>query len=442
MAKARDAEALTFRSFQPETLRGGAGFFRVGRTSGGQWWLLDPHDRPFFTKGVAAVNRHGRAGPRAARRGAGSVAADRFQEQEDSAGFARDAVRRLRHWRVNTLGPWAEPALDEAGLYATALAGFRHAGGPVIHAHGVSLPDVFDPGWAGLCDLHAEKIVTPWEGRTELIGLFTDDALGWGAPRPGRPSLLQVCLSLEPGLAAYHAAWEFVLAPHAGSLAALGRSWSLDLPNREVIRQRTLEERPLATGGYLRDHGRFAREAAHRYFKATAAALRRHDPNRLVLGCRFAEPPEADVLAECVYPQVDVLSCRCHGPDFPKQAGAWARAAGMPLLLTSFGLSNERFRAAPPAPRSGPTRLERMLRDGRRALTAACEHPAVVGYEWARWADEPDETPPFGAGLVHTDDREAVEHTELFAQINARAERLRLRAAERVPGRASKKTHR
>jgi hypothetical protein len=54
----------------------------------------------------------------------------------------------------------------------------------------------------------------------------------------------------------------------------------------------------------------------------------------------------------------------------------------------------------------------------------------VVGYEWGRWADEADEVPPFGAGLVHVDDREAVEHTELIAQINARAERIRRRAID------------
>ncbi|MBW8781168.1 MAG: hypothetical protein JF599_04670 [Verrucomicrobia bacterium] len=427
MAKIRAAEPLAFRSFKPETLRGSPGFFRVGQTSSGQWWLLDPHDRPFFVRSVAAVNRYGRAGPPATHRGVYAVAVDQLYGYEDPAGFARAALQRLRRWQVNTLGPWADPALAGSGLYATVLADFRHAGGPVIHAHGVNLPDVFDTGWTGLCDLHAAQTAAAWP--PGLIGVFTDDALGWGPPRPDRLSLLQVCLSLEPNFAAYHAAWEFVLAPHGGNLAALGRSWSLDLPNREIIRQRTLEERPLATAGYLRDHERFAREVAHRYFAATAAALRRHHPHLLILGCRFAEPPGATVLAECVYPRVDVVSWHCHGPDFALHAEVYARAAGMPLLLTAAGLSNERFRAAPFKPHSGPTRLERMLRDGRKALTDACAHPSVIGYEWARWADEPDETPPFGTGLVHTDDREAVEHTELLAQINARAERLRLRAA-------------
>jgi len=299
---------------------------------------------------------------------------------------------------------------------------------PVIHLHGVHVPDVFDPAWAGACDLRAAAATAPWRGRTDFIGYYTDDSLGWGEVKEGRPSLLQVCLSLEPGLFAYHAAWEFVLAPHGGDLAALAKDWRVDLPNKEGVRQRTQAEKPLTTPGYLKDLARFTKEFAHRYFTATAAALRRHDADHLVLGCRFAQPPGAAVLASCVYPHVDVVSWHCHGPDFEEQADLYAEAAGMPLLLTAFGLSNERFRTAPFKPHSGPTRLERMLRDGRKALTAACGHAAVVGYEWARWADEEEETPPFGAGLVHVDDCEAVEHTELIAQINARAEGVRRRA--------------
>ncbi|CAM2937228.1 hypothetical protein [Rariglobus hedericola] len=427
MAKSRSAESLTLSSFKPESLRGRAGFFRVGQTAAGPWWLLDPIDRPFFSKAVAAVNRHGRAGVPPAHRGAYAQAVERVHGLEDPSGFARAALQRLRNWQVNTLGPWAEPMLAVAGLYATAVVDFRGAGVPVIHLLGTHLPDVFDPGWLAVCETQAATAAAPWAGRTDFIGYYTDDALGWGEVKEGRPSLLQVCLSLEPGFSAYHAAWEFVLAPHAGDLAGLAREWSVELPNKEVIRQRTLAERPLTTAGYLRDHARFTKEFAHRYFTATSAALRRHDPDHLILGCRFTQPPGEDVLGECVYPQVDVVSWHCHGPDFEAQARLYADATKMPLLLTAFGLSNERFRSASFKPHSGPTRLERMLRDGRRALTAACAHPALVGYEWARWADESDEVPPFGAGLVHVDDREAVEHTELIAQINARAERVRRR---------------
>ena len=54
---------LTIEDFPPETVRGAPGFFRVGQARG-QWWLIDPHDRPFFSRGVTAVNRSGRIGGR------------------------------------------------------------------------------------------------------------------------------------------------------------------------------------------------------------------------------------------------------------------------------------------------------------------------------------------------------------------------------------------
>lgn len=429
MVKTPGADSSDFPRFKPAILRGREGFARVGQNERGQWWLIDAAGRPFFMKAVAAVNRHGRAGPAPIHPGAYARALDPSRP-DNAEDFAGSASRRLSSWGMNTLGPWADPRLADAGFAATTVADFLGAGVPVIRGHGVHLPDVFDPGWGSSCDARAAQAAETRRGRTDFIGYFTDDAPGWGEVRPDRPSLLQVCLSLEPAFPAYHAAWEFALAPHGGELAALGREWGVDLPNRETVRQRTLAEKPLGTPGYLRDHDLFSREFAQRYFSTTAEALRRHDPDHLVLGCRFAAPPGPGVLAACAYPRVDALSWQCHGSDFAAQIAAYA-GTGMPLLLAGCGLSNERFRSARFVPHAGPTRAERMLRELRRMLTAACAHPSVVGYEWARWADEPDEIPPFGAGLVHVDDREAAEHIELLAQINARAERLRLKKPRR-----------
>jgi hypothetical protein len=71
------------------------------------------------------------------------------------------------------------------------------------------------------------------------------------------------------------------------------------------------------------------------------------------------------------------------------------------------------------------TTVERMLRRGRTALERAARHPAVVGYVWRQWLDEPGEQPPFACGLVHAQGAEAREHTELLTEFNARAETVR-----------------
>jgi hypothetical protein len=102
----------------------------------------------------------------------------------------------------------------------------------------------------------------------------------------------------------------------------------------------------------------------------------------------------------------------------------------MPVLLSEFSWTRESFtrRLAAGERQAGLTTVERMLAQGRAAFERAAIHPAVVGYAWPRWADAAEDQPPFGSGLVHIDDGEAREHTELFSDLNARAATLRATA--------------
>ena len=434
MAHASEAHSLTLADFKPETLRGLPGFFRVGRTRRGQWWLLDPRDRPFFSKGVAGVNRFGRADGRSAPPGAYAAAVDRLYHPE---AFVHAALGRLKKWHFNTLGAWTAPEFSNRGLAGVEMLELhKHAHG--LNSGGARLPDVFDPDWPRVCEQVAAAVCAPRRESRELIGYFTDHELGWAQPpddKPAvagraRPSLLQICLSLEPSAAAYHAAWEFVLAARQGSLESLARDWAVELPNKETLRQLTQAETPLLTPGYLRDSRNFSREFARRYFATAAAAIRRHDPNHLILGCRFGDPPGGGVLAECAYPAVDVVSADvCHAALFDR-AEFFSRSGQMPFLASEFAWNGDEFaQLRTPHEPGGLTSVERMLRRGRVVLERALTHPALVGYAWPRWADAAGETPPFGSGLVHTDDSEAREHTELLANLNARAEKIRRAAA-------------
>ncbi|MES1167320.1 MAG: hypothetical protein ABUL68_04895, partial [Pseudomonadota bacterium] len=319
MAQAGDVPLPTAADFKPETIRGAAGFIRVGQTRAGQWWFLDPQDRPFFSCGVASVNRSGRAGGRSAQPGPYTATVDRLHGTDDPRKFAAAVLRRLRAWHFNTLGAWTTSEFFDRGMYYTEILGFRKiAPETTIKLGGASVPDVFDPRWAEACDQWAAALCLPRRESRELLGYFTDHELGWaqaagpaksgrGAAKPARPSLLQICLSLEPSFPAYHAAWEFVLAPHGGELTALAKAWAIE-PNKEALRQLTLADTPLGSPGYRVDQERFTREFARRYFQTCAAAIRRCDPNHLVLGCTFAQPPGAAVLAESMAPVVDVLA--------------------------------------------------------------------------------------------------------------------------------------
>jgi len=438
MAHASEAHSHTLADFKPETLRGTPGFFRAGRTRRGQWWLLDPRDRPFFSKGVAGVNRSGRADGRSAPPGPYAAAVDQLYGAENPQAFVPATLARLKKWHFNTLGAWTAPEFSDQGMAGVGILDLRKHG-PGINAFGARLPDVFDAGWPGVCAHAAAEVCAPRRESRDLVGYFTDHELGWAQPpddkspagaKKTRPSLLQICLSLEPSAAAYHAAWEFVLAARQGSLETLARDWAVELPNKETLRQLTQAEKPLLTPGYLRDNKNFSREFAHRYFTAAAAAIRRHDPNHLILGCRFGEPPGGSVLAECAYPAVDVVSADVCGAALFERIEIYSRTGHMPFLASEFAWNGDEFaQLRTPREPGGLTSVERMLRRGRAVLERALTHPALVGYAWPRWADAAGETPPFGSGLVHIDDSEAREHTELLANLNARAEKIRRAAA-------------
>ena len=426
---------------RPSTLRGAAGFYRVAQAESGQWWFFTPEDRPVFLRAVAAVNRSGWADGRSARPGVYASAVEKRYGPIGPDAFVTHTLNRLERWHVNALGAWASEEFFDVGCAYTELLEFRKVG-PCIHSGDVLLPDVFDPAWKEAANAWAQQICRPRAESRSLIGYFTDHQLGWAQPRaefstgPGtgdpsheRPSLLQICLSLEPRFRAYHAAWEFVLAPRHGSLEQLAVDWQLASPHREAVRQLTLQEAPLLAAGYLRDQRRFAREFARQYVETCSSVIRQYDPNHLVLGCRFSSNPGPAVLSSFVQPHVDVLSIHPEQEAWDRAVQACASVAGMPVLLTGVSWSDMNF-ARTPARREVRrlTMVERMLAKGRANLERVCAQRAAVGYEWACWADDEADEPPFGRGLVHVDDREALEHTELLADVNARAEALRLKA--------------
>ena len=404
-------------TFRPGAARGREGFFRVAQETGGQWWLIDPEGRPVWIRGVHGVKSaqaHGDEPP------------------------PRDSAARLRSWGFDTVGVGSDGTGWEDGFAILAKVDFCSAG-PVAVAPGLKLPDVFDPAWPEIAAQHALKLCLPLADNRNVVGWVTDDAPGWAQPATAlaagavavRPTLLQLCLSLEPSCAAYHAAWEFALAHHAGRLDALARSWGVPLANKEVVREMTRAEKAIVTRGYQRDEVRWTREFARRYFTTTAAAIRAADPNHLVLGCRFGGVVGASVLAECAYPAVDVAM-----PDWrelPPQPAA-GREIGVtnPVLAGDVCWTTPEFLKLPgPARLIRLTSVEWMLRRARSTLERTARHPSAVGYVWRQWLDEPGEQPPFARGLVHVDGAEAREHTELLAEFNARADSVR-RAALRI----------
>lgn len=407
--------------FIPDSIRGMAGFFRVGRARSGAWWLIDPHGRRFFARAVNGVHPAGRVK---------SSRDDLAPAYEETTRFQLAAVHQLRSWNFNTLGIRSLQPQD-SGMYFTEILDLIEAG-PSFRLGAARLPDVFDPEWYAAIERRVEERCLPLVGERHLLGFYTDEGLGWAqgvGAAGGRPTLLQLCLSLSPTHRTYHAAWEYVLAPRRGEIERLGVDWGLVLNHREAVRQMTLLERAIDHPAYLQDNYEFSREFARRYHALAARAIRRADPNHLILGSRWATPPGPAVLAESVYPHVDLVSANLFAEDNPFAVLEEVRQAQQPVLFCDAGAG----RPALLSPELDETSVP-FIPPAVELLPQVLTHPSVVGYEWVLWkARHGNEVDAPGA-LVPLDPAETPHaHTALLTVVNGRVEAQRAEPESPLP---------
>ena len=422
---------LAAERFDPVTMSGTQGYFRVGRSTTGHWWFQDPEGHPFFFRGVTSVSRGEElkpTGPYTRR------VLDLYGR--DPAGFRKATFERLRSWGFNALGAWSNQELWDQGMPFTVILNFAQSG-PQID--GTYLPDVFDPAWEKGIDATAKKLAEPERTSKQLIGYFTDNELGWEqAPIGGlqlasdaldpkhSPTLLQLCQSQGQGTAAYEAAWRFVLARHGNSLQQLATDWKVPLDAQATVRLWTKGQSAIRSSEYLKDDAAFSGEFARRYFELTAKAIRKYDPNHLILGCRFGGPPGDAILAQVKRPWVDVVSANNYRYEMQARMNIYYRATGLPVLNTEFSWGHVGFseRPLPNEEPTGASAVERMVENGKTALEDSFHLPGLVGWTWYRWVDKVDFVPPITYGLVtiHNDPNTAT--TDLATRINRCAERI------------------
>jgi hypothetical protein len=425
----------------PATVRGVEGFFRVGRSSTGRWWLIDPDGQPFLYRGVCAVNRAGAQGGRRAVPGPYAQVVDaRYGYPDNPQRFVEATLQRLRAWNFNALGSWTTEEFFDRGMPYTEILEFARVG-PEIRVPGVKLPDVFDPAWVAAIDEVARALCPPRRDSRWLVGYFTDNELGWGQPdtdeiwgapdavnRKG-PTLLQACLSLPPERAAHRAAWQFVLARHDNDLKKLARAWDIDIAGKADLARLTREGRIILTKGYGADHNAFTREFTHRYVRHTAEAIRRYDPNHLILGARFGAPPGEAVLAEFKPPWVDVVSANNYRRNMYERMDTYYRVHQMPILIGEFAWASPPFtdpRLLAPAERAKPL-ADHLAVAGPASLEKAFTHPGIVGYTWYRWVQDPKGI--VGYGLVDRRDEPVALNIRLLTEVNARLETIAAQSA-------------
>lgn len=359
-----------------------------------RWMLRTGDGRLWRARGVEKVNGYGPDCGPLGRPYAAALA---------QAGLSRDAwcartAGRLKEWGFNLLGTACDSRLNAGDSFATtemiAISSWMRDRGPDhLIAVNPSSPcgpvaNAFHPDFAAVCDKAAEACCRPHRGERNFLGYFLDNELNWwGTGAWWTCGLLDAALEKLPASHPAHAAAVRILAA---------------APDRAAARVAYTEE------------------LARTYFGTIAAAIRRHDPDHLILGVRFAGVAGApdpvwricgafcDVVSLNCYPNADpaagTLSLDVAGPILPtgwKRTGDWTpvplaamlerrfAVAGRPLFISEWS-----FRGADAGrPRRESNGQELPVQaDRARAIALFLREmdrlPYVVGHAFYKWTDD------------------------------------------------------
>ena len=397
-----------------------AGFYTVEPAGCGAWRLYDPAGREIFLNGVDHVKW---TGHRSERTASAAYFETNRKKYAVKAAWETNTLHRLREWGFNLLGAGCDNDLRHRGLAHTVYLNIggrmAKAGGDLaIRANPADVPcggfpNVFSPEWEMACARVAEEMCKAERGSPDLLGYFIDNELAWWGDG---------AFDLACGLFDCTAK----LPPEHSAKKALE-----DFLRQQGVDDASKADRQIKTA--------FLSLAAERYFSVAAAAIRRVDPDHLVLGCRFAGLNGAgrevwaaagrhcDIVSFNCYPWVDLDRNVVMGgaamqdvpfADLIAERSNWSKK---PFMITEWSFpaldsglpcmhgAGQRFRTQ--AERSRATEL---------FLRAMRSSGAVVAHSYFMWVDEPyfgirkDLPEDSNYGLVNEND-EPYPLVEVFA---------------------------
>lgn len=403
----------------------GTGFFRTMQRDG-IWWLVDPDGHLFISKGVNHISFHGDHCPAL---GYSPYHRNVLAKYGNEENWAQETVKRLKAWGFNTIGAWSSASLFRFMPYTIILNMGARAGADWLQG---TFPDVFDPKFRQVLDDIAAKECAPRRGDPLLVGYFLDNELRWGPDwRSPRHLLDDYLLSLPPSAPGKKALLDFFRKryPH---IEDFNKAWGLNLPNWDTLTKLT-ELPPAPTEAAekqrLADRLDFLRLIAREYFRACHDAIRRHDPNHLILGVRFAGYALRPVV-EASGEFVDVVSFNIYTFEPPVNVlEELHQITRKPVMITEFsfkamdsGLPNTKGAGQPV-----PTQKDR-ADHFERFVTSLMKLPYCVGYHWFQWSDQPAQGRFDGEnsnfGLVKENDEPWELLTQRMTEVNRRIEMI------------------
>ena len=288
------------------------------------------------------------------------------------------AHRRLRSWGCNTIANSSDkriclmdrtPYTERFEIHSRPIAGHKGGWWPFC--------DPFDPSFRAearrMTEVYSAEIADPW-----CMGFFVDNEHHWGKPHSFALSTLK-----SPADQPCKAVFRDRLKAKYGTVENLNAAWNTAYADWDAFMSETKE--PEKLDGAMADLEAFTAEIADNYFRIIREELKRANPGKLYLGCRWAggSAPAFTVKAAAKY--CDVISYNV----YRKEMSAFKLPEGVdaPVLVGEFhfgALDRGPFCPGLILLRDQKHRAETY----REYVRTSLEHPQIVGVHWHQFSDQ------------------------------------------------------
>ena len=416
-----------------EKIGDATGFYYVKEIDG-TWWVVDPEGRRFYAVGTDHCRMQGHW---CEKLGYAPYGRNMEARYGNPAAWAANATDRLKAWNFNLLGAGGGDEAFYRGLAYTRFVAFGTTFSSVSDlcpkTTWTGFPNVFHPKWEQYCDKLAREACAPHRDDPWLFGYFLDNELEWYGktyqvwglfaetmkkPRDhsGKIALVGFLEDRYKTIERFNAAWQT-------------RYGSFD----ELLDAEQLDGSPPEAQKATVD---FVRFVADRYFAVTTAAIRKHDPNHMVIGCRFAGDAPAgiwdvagkycDIVTFNYYGRVDLETGEA--PGLAERFTDYFRQAQRPMMITEW--SFPALDSGLPCKHGAGERFDTQAQKAQAYeifQRMVLSLPFMVGSDYFMWVDEPalgiSSTFPEDSnyGLVNEQDEPYPELTETATRVNGLA---------------------
>ncbi|HEY3320999.1 MAG TPA: beta-galactosidase [Planctomycetota bacterium] len=370
------------------------GFFHVEEIDG-KWWTIDPIGNAFFIIGTDHPNYQAHW---CEKLGYAPYHRNCEKKYGSEAKWADNTLGRLKSWGFNALGTNPSQSLKRRGLPHPEFLGlgthFTDQDAITPKTTWTGFPNVFSPRWPVFCDKMAQRHCAPFKDDPWILGYFIDNELEWHAWTGGGPFIDSFKKPADHS--AKRALVDLMKSRHA-TIADFNKAWETKLATFDELAALTTPP-PAKTDAARADIAEFTRLVAERYFSIASAAIRKHDPNHMVLGCRFAG--QAPEIVDVAGKYCDIFTINCYrnvdlergvmSDGFEEDLKRWHDQCKRPMMITewSFPALDAGLPCKHGAGQRVPTQVEKSFcfTVFQKLLFTT---PYMVGSNYFMWADEP-----------------------------------------------------